>query len=219
MDACKTGWIGITLAGDELAAHWAASIEPLISAVGDVSVVAIDMPIGLADDGLREADVQTRRAIGQRRSSLFMTPVRTALNAVNHTDAVAENRRRTGFGVSIQAFSLKPKILELDRWVRTAPMRVVEVHPELSFTRLAGAPLADGKTTWAGMETRRGLLAAAGIRIAGTMGVAGRAAAVDDMLDACAAAWSARRVATGEARCLPDEPEVFSDQWPCAIWA
>jgi predicted RNase H-like nuclease len=46
----------------------------------------------------------------------------------------------------------------------------------------------------------------------------GLKADVDDMLDAGAAAWTARRVARGEARTLPDPPETFSDGLSCAIW-
>lgn len=40
----------------------------------------------------------------------------------------------------------------------------------------------------------------------------------DDLLDACAAVWTARRVAAGLARAMPDPPEVFSDGVPAAIW-
>ena len=41
---------------------------------------------------------------------------------------------------------------------------------------------------------------------------------VDDVLDAAAVAWTARRVAAGAARRLPAEPERFSDGVDCAIW-
>jgi predicted RNase H-like nuclease len=37
------------------------------------------------------------------------------------------------------------------------------------------------------------------------------AAAIDDVLDAAVAAWSARRFAKGEATSMPDPPEVFID--------
>jgi predicted RNase H-like nuclease len=47
----------------------------------------------------------------------------------------------------------------------------------------------------------------------------GQGYAVDDVLDACAVAWSAARHASGFARPLPDPPEVFSDGIPAAIWA
>jgi predicted RNase H-like nuclease len=57
-----------------------------------------------------------------------------------------------------------------------------------------------------------------GILLAGDLGLAGRAAKVDDVLDAAAAAWTARRIAEGTARSLPSPAEVFSDEWPAAIW-
>ena len=40
----------------------------------------------------------------------------------------------------------------------------------------------------------------------------------DDLLDAAAAAWTARRVLAGSARPLPDPPEVDSSGRPVAIW-
>jgi predicted RNase H-like nuclease len=44
------------------------------------------------------------------------------------------------------------------------------------------------------------------------------ASGLDDVYDAAAMAWTARRVARGEAVSLPDPPEVFSDGIPSAIW-
>jgi predicted RNase H-like nuclease len=95
---------------------------------------------------------------------------------------------------------------------------VVEVHTEVSFAALAGAPLAHRKASWAGAEERRALLAAAGVHLGRDLGAAG-AAAVDDVLDAAVVAWSARRVALGTARSHPDPPQRAPDGWPAAIWA
>jgi predicted RNase H-like nuclease len=220
VDACRAGWVGVALgaAGDPRA-YLGTSIAVLVASVGPVEVVGIDIPIGLPDRGRRRADVLARAELGPRGSSVFLTPVRDALTAPDHASAVAANRAATGEGVSIQAYGLRVKLLEVDGWLRAGPpARVVEVHPELSFTRLAGAPLAASKKTWAGAETRRALLAGAGIALRGELGAAGRAG-VDDVLDAAAAAWTAARVATGTARCLPDPPEVFDDGIPAAIWA
>ncbi len=62
------------------------------------------------------------------------------------------------------------------------------------------------------------LLASHGIRLPGLLGRAGGMAATDDVIDAAAAAWTARRVAAGEAMCLPSPPEDLGG-WPAAIWA
>ncbi|MEN3534310.1 DUF429 domain-containing protein [Microbispora sp. ZYX-F-249] len=235
VDACRAGWIGVVPPagpGDAGAAraYFAARIADLVAAAdadGEVAVVAVDMPIGLPDGhpggppgrGRRRADVLARAELGPRWRSVFMTPARAALEADDHASAVAVNRRLTGEGVSRQAFGLKEKLFEVERWVREAGRRVVEIHPELSFARLAGEPLPHPKTTWAGAERRRELLAAAGVVLAGDLGRAGAAAGVDDVLDAGAAAWTALLVAAGRARPLPDPPEIFSDGVPCAIWA
>jgi predicted RNase H-like nuclease len=222
VDACKAGWIGIVLMRDRAEACFAASIDGLMRlalADGGLDVVAVDMPIGLADTGPRKADLLAKDAIGPLRSAVFMTPVRPALLVPDHATAVAINRELAGQGVSIQAFGLKTKLLEVETWARTTHHRVIEVHPEVSFARMAGVPLTVRKSTWAGAETRRRLLARAGISIEGDLGAAGRMAGVDDVLDAAAAAWSARRFARKEAVSLPDPPEVFSDGIPSAIWA
>ena len=222
VDACRRGWIAIAVEDAVTGAYFAEDIRALVAraqADGPLSVVAVDMPIGLADRGQRQADILARAEIGPLWASVFMTPVREALLAANHATASAINRRLTGHGLSIQAFALKPKLLEVEQWARTAAVRVVEIHPEVCFARLAGAPLTARKSSWAGTEHRRALLAGAGIRLAGDLGRAGALAGVDDVLDAGAAAWAARRVRSGDARPIPDPPEVFSDSWPCAIWA
>lgn len=116
---------------------------------GPLSVIAIDIPIGLPDTGRRRADLLVRKDVGPRWASVFMTPVRPALEACNYESANAFSLRLAGEGISRQAFALQPKILQVDRWVRQTRHRVVEVHPEASFAQLAGAPLEARKSTWA----------------------------------------------------------------------
>jgi predicted RNase H-like nuclease len=221
VDACKAGWVGVTVHDGEVSVRVARTVETLVAdsaADGELAAIGIDIPIGLPDAGRRQADVLAYAYAGPRRSSVFMAPVRAALEAGSHAAAIEVNRALAGQGVSAQAYGLRSKILEVDAWVRHAGRRVVEVHPELSFGRLAGSPLPDGKRTWAGAQQRWRLLADAGICLAGDLGRPGRHAAVDDVLDAGAAAWTAGRVATGVATPLPDPPVVHSDGWPAAIW-
>jgi predicted RNase H-like nuclease len=113
---------------------------------------------------------------------------------------------------------LQAKIVQVDRWVQQTPHRVVEIHPEASFGQLAGAPLQSLKSTWAGIARRRQLLAGAGIILPEDLGPAGEKAAVDDVLDAAAAAWTALRVVRDQARPHPDPPELFSNGLASAIW-
>ena len=221
-DACPAGWIGVVLSRGGVRAVVDAEIGGLVAmaaAGGQLDAIAIDIPIGLADSGLRQADLLAKKAAGPRHASVFLTPVRAALLADTYPAALAASRGLTGMGISSQAYRLRAKILQVDRWRQgTLTCPVVEAHPELSFAAMAGAPLRDSKSTWAGVARRRELLAVQGIDLDGDLGLSGLRVGVDDVLDAAAVAWTARRVVDGGARRLPAETERFSDGVDCAIW-
>ena len=218
VDPCKKGWVGLT---SDMRGYFATIDELVATADGDgeLEVVAIDIPIGLPLNGTRQADILARRLVGKRRSSVFPTPIRPALLATSHGEGSALNLRATGKGITRQAYGLGKKILEVDAWVRTVDRPVIEVHPEVCFATLAGHPLAHPKWSWAGAEERRPLLRSAGIVVPAEIGVAGELAGVDDVLDAAAASWTARRYAQGIATCHPETPEQFDDGPAAAIWA
>jgi predicted RNase H-like nuclease len=79
-----------------------------------------------------------------------------------------------------------------------------EVHPELAFSAMAGAPLAHSKHTAAGRDLRRALLSQAGIALTAD---SARLAPVTDVMDAAAVAWSAWRIAVGQAVVIPDHTQ------------
>jgi predicted RNase H-like nuclease len=222
VDACKRGWVGVLLNEGSLDVLFARTIGELASQACEhapIALVAIDIPIGLPDAGQRQADLLARRFVGPRSASVFSTPVRAALAEDDYKQAVLINQERADSRkISFQAFSLRTKIREVDEWLPVAGVRVVETHPEACFAAMAGSPLPYAKTTWAGTELRRHLLAQSGIELLPELGAAGREAAVDDVLDAAAAAWTAARVLAGTACSLPDPPEVFDDGLPAAIW-
>jgi predicted RNase H-like nuclease len=223
VDACRGGWAGVVL-DDDLSVHgvYAIDIGTLAAhaaSAADVAVIAVDMPIGLPDTGQRTADKLARREIGPRWPSVFMTPVRAALLETGYAAATRRSQALAGAGISQQVFALRPRLFEVDEWVRLATEPVIEVHPEVSFATLAGTPLPYAKKRCAGVAQRRQLLAREGIAIPDDLGRLGEHAAVDDVLDAAVAAWSARRYAAGVARSYPDPPEVFSDGHSSAIWA
>jgi len=221
VDGCRAGWVAIAWSGDAVRAYVHADIGAVVAvaaADGPVHAIGIDIPIGLADRSYRQADLLARKAAGSKWASVFVTPARPALVLDDYAEASALNRRLTGSGISRQAYSLRDKIRQVDGWLASAPCPVAEVHPELTFAELAGAPLADSKSTWSGAVRRRRLLADAGIGVSGDLGLTGHLVGVDDVLDAAAVAWTVNRVALGAARCLPDPPERFSDGIACAIW-
>jgi len=216
VDGCRAGWVGIVLAPDGGARGvFAATIAELAAAAGPVDAIGIDMPLHVTDDpGPRASDLAARLHLGRKRSSLFLTPPRAAYAAPTYAEACAVSRRLTGKAPSRQAWALGPKILDVEGWCESVDVPVCEVHPEVSFSLLAGAPILASKATWAGLEARRAVLAAAGIVVPTDIGEAGRAGA-DDVLDAAAAAWSAGRIARGEARCFPHGAAPGAP----AIWA
>ena len=218
VDGCRGGWVGVVLDGIHARVFTGRTIAEVVAWAGGIRVVGIDIPIGLPDAGTRRSDALARAELGARRSTIFVTPVRAALDQHVHADAVRVNRELAGTGISIQAFNLAPKILEVDQWVRTTALRVAEAHPEMSFARMAGAPLVATKKTAEGIAVRRDLLGAHGIRVPPKDLAAHRPAMADDVLDAAAVAWTARRISDGVATCLPDPPETFTDGLAAAIW-
>lgn len=148
VDACKTGWIAVVLReGAEADSYFLPVIEALRSAIPDAKTVAIDIPIGLPDVGRRQADIEAKAFLGARRNSVFLAPVRSALEASNHRAATSMSAQLTGSGMSQQSYALGAKIFEVERWLPTAPCGVWEVHPEVSFALLIGTPANAPKKT------------------------------------------------------------------------
>jgi predicted RNase H-like nuclease len=141
---------------------------------------------------------------------------RAVYEAETHAEASALAIRFGHGGVSRQAYALRARLLELDAAVRSSTMAVREVHPEVSFRAMASAPLQWGKRSWNGMNERLALLAAQRFELPHTIEEID-SAGTDDLLDAAAAAWSAARIACGEASSLPDPPQRIGDR-EVAIW-
>jgi len=84
---------------------------------------------------------------------------------------------------------------------------------------MAGESIEHYKKTLSGAMLRWQLLAGEGIELPGSLEAkAFRGVDLDDIHDAAAMAWTARRVTRGEALSIAAEPEVFSDGWQSAIW-
>lgn len=228
LDRCRRGWAGICLSDDgrvrgQFQPTIAAAVQAAVDEFG-VRHIAVDIPIGLPDTGVRRADVLVRRLLAGRSSTLFVTPTRTAVYAPDRATASALNVANGGPGVTAQAFAIAEAIKDVDQFLLSAPLRhdltVVEAHPETCFAEMnGGSALADPKRTWAGLRQRLALLDEVGISIPDDLGAVGSVAAIDDIVDAAAVAWTARRLAAGQAVPRPAPPEIFSDGFPAAIWA
>ena len=106
----------------------------------EASVVGIDMPLGLLESGWREADRLARGLLGPRRSSVFAIPPRAVWAQASYQAANQRCRELTGQGLAIQAWGLRAKLLEADRYRLTCGHPLYEVHPELAFGAMAGRP-------------------------------------------------------------------------------
>ena len=118
-----------------------------------------------------------------------------------------------GKKISQQAWALRANIARVAE-VAEADRRIIEVHPEVSFRALAGAHVGFPKMTWNGQALRRRALERAGIMLPDELGEGGDVP-VGDVLDAAAAAWSARRYAQRRAESLPGDAEPDARQ---VIW-
>jgi predicted RNase H-like nuclease len=215
VDRYGRGWVAVRLVPGSGAADSfvGAELGELVRRVPDAACIAVDMPIGLPESE-RAADALARRFVGPRWPSVFATPPAEVLAAASYEEAnEIAARLLGGKRISQQAWALRRTIAEVAE-VAAADERVIEVHPEVSFRAMAGEPLAYAKTTWNGQAARRRALARAGIELPEELGEAG-AVPVADVLDAAAAAWSARRYAEGRAASLPEGAGVGERQ---VIW-
>jgi len=203
VDACRGGWVAVSLDG-RLRVEGARVHTSLAGVLdgGEASVVGIDMPLGLLESGWREADRLARGLLGPRRSSVFAIPPRAVWAQASYQAANQRCRELTGQGLAIQAWGLRAKLLEADQYRLTCGHPLYEVHPELAFCAMHGAPLVHSKHTAAGRDQRRELLGRIGIVVPRVP-----RAPVTDTLDAAAVAWSAWRIATGEAVVVPGRPQ------------
>ena len=219
VDACKRGWVAVTLqapgpvlAAVRMHASLAGVLDEGPGSADPARIVGIDMPLGLVEAGWRDADRLARGLLGPRRSSIFAIPPRPVWAQATYQAANQRCRELTGQGFRIQAWGLRPKLLEANEYVRSCGHPMYEVHPELAFGAIAGAPLPHSKHTAPGRDLRRDLLANVGIILPAVASRTGTSSApklpVTDTLDAAAVAWSAWRIAAGTAVVLPDQPQL-----------
>jgi predicted RNase H-like nuclease len=212
VDGCRAGWIAVIWSEQvqHRLFHTFADILKL-----DAAIIAVDMPIGLPSLAGRDAEKAARQGLGQRKSSVFPIPARPAVMSADYRDACAISLDHSDppRKIAKQSFMLFPKIREIDALL-TPDMqaRVHETHPEVSFWAMNGkypVPLAKKarlQNASPGLDLRRKLLKDAGFPIKDLPMATYRKSDVgdDDLIDACACAWSARRILEGRALHFPD---------------
>ena len=156
VDGCPGGWIAafVRPAGDDCVIAVYPHFAEVLTAHNTPAIVAVDIPIGLPEQAGhcgRAAEYAVRPWLGQRQSSVFAVPSRTAVYAPDYGAAchAALATSQPPRKVSKQLFNISPKIREVDAILRAdakLTTRVFEVHPELAFWRLNGErPLSEAK--------------------------------------------------------------------------
>lgn len=207
IDGCRSGWLIVEAHTDLSKAE--LNFAPNWHDVKSTArVIAVDMPIGLSRDGVRQCEVEARRLLSPCASRVFKTIARGALRFAQKDWNVANQwSKDQGFGgISKQIWNILPKIKEIDRAIAPADqLRVVEAHPELAFARLNGGRPLDSKHTRGGLLARQALLQRAGFtNLDGWLqSLRGRGAKADDLFDACVLVLTARNILRGDGREVP----------------
>jgi predicted RNase H-like nuclease len=224
VDGCKAGWCAavaevINKSGRPVADYVlefkrffiAPTFAEVLAGTEDCQLVCVDIPIGLSDnDKPRECDVAARKILGgPRASSVFPAPIRPCLSANDYETARRISLERSGKKLNRQSFALLAKILQVDEAMTPELQhRVREIHPEVSFCALNGnRPITQSKKTPPGQAQRSRLLRKVFADFENILArVLARGCAVDDLLDALVAAWTAAQTVMVKARTLPDNP-------------
>ena len=217
VDGCKAGWFCISM-DPSGAVGWFLfeSLGELVAMANDGDRIFVDIPIGLGDGPEeRLCDREARRRLGpSRSSSVFPAPVRAALDARDYEEAKRISLAARNKSLSIQSWSILPKIREADALMRgsaKAKAMMREVHPEICFWALAGEnPMRHKKKDREGIDERirvlKGVRPAAGREFVRVSNAVPRTKVEkDDILDAMAAALTASGKLS-ELRTLPERP-------------
>ena len=220
-DGCRGGWLVLFEDVGAIDSGLLPTRAEILDLFDPLKVLAIDIPIGIPDRGSRTCDIEARKALKPRGSCVFPAPVRATFAARDYTHACELHQTADGRKVSKQAHAILPKIIEVDEAVRTHARRsvVYEVHPEVSFRELSGSGLAT-KHSLIGLHQRLSLIEStfgSGSFSAIRERHSSRTVKDDDILDAFAALWTARRIRDGVSERLPAEPVFDSHGVPMHI--
>ncbi len=225
VDGCKAGWFvattSVTMKNETGTSckfnlknvFIASTFAEVLSKTSDCKLVCVDIPIGLSDgDKPRECDGAARELLkGRRASSVFPSPIRPCLSAVDYETASKISFERTGKKLTKQTFALMKKIHDVDGLMTPELQnRVREIHPEILFWALNGQkPIELNKKTVPGQAQRHNLLQKIFTDIDGILVQAPISGyAMDDALDAIVAAWAAGQAVIGRAKTMPETPQL-----------
>ena len=225
VDGCPAGWLSVALGEDAFHEIKVFGTFPdLVRYYHDAALILVDIPIGLKEGGPegRRCDMEARGCLKHRKSSVFRVPVLKAVHQKTREAAAKVEQELTkkenGKGKSIgsTAWGIVPKIAEVDRFmIKNVDMheKVREVHPEILFWALNGEEdMRCSKKTLQGFYDRMNVLrkverrADAILEHALPLTCNPKVVGGDDILDALAAAVTARLGYPDKLATLPENP-------------
>ena len=214
IDGCKSGWFSIWENQDKsIHSSVFSNLNELKNFFKNESqlIVGIDMPVVLSEVIPRQADQLARKLLSKKASSVFTAPTPEMLNQPNYEKASLVSKRLFGKSMSLQSWYLFPKIKDVQTMIHHEDMQIYEIHPELSFRAMNNEQvILESKKTHEGFALRNALLSMhfKNFIFDDIRNQHARKDVMDnDILDALAVLWSAKRIQSNQASYLPQAPE------------
>lgn len=86
VNGCPGGWLAMAYDAESgaLTPCFHPTLRELLDAYPGAAAVAIDIPVGLIEGAARRCDVEARRVLGPRKSSVFPAPDPRIVNAPSY---------------------------------------------------------------------------------------------------------------------------------------
>ena len=214
IDGCKSGWFSVWENQDKsIHSSVFSNLNELKNFFKNESrlILGIDMPVVLSEVIPRQADQLARKLLSKKASSVFTAPTPEMLNQPNYEKASLVSKRLFGKSMSLQSWYLFPKIKDVQTMIHHEDMQIYEIHPELSFRAMNNEQvILESKKTHEGFALRNALLSMhfKNFIFEDIRNQHARKDVMDnDILDALAVLWSAKRIQSNQASYLPQAPE------------
>jgi predicted RNase H-like nuclease len=222
VDGCSSGWFTIQLLNNGgFRTNLCSDISTLWNTYQDAQLILIDIPIGLKEAGSEErlCDKEARKILGQPRgTSVFRSPCWQSTKETDYQKCSQINERITGKKLSQQSFRIIPKIREVNTFLTEnllARSKIMEIHPELCFHMFSGRSMKFSKKKSSGYKERIEVLRQIYpdtdlIVNQALFKYKGKSVVADDILDALAAALTAKFGYEYSLKSIPSNPEIDS---------
>lgn len=215
VDGCKGEWIAAAISGDWFEVSKYKTIDEICAKYQDADAVLIDIPIGLPEsrsEALKRPDVELRKRLKEKSSSVFNTPFRQIVYAPDIKKAWELNSELDGRQTPI-SMTLRKAVKQVDRFLQTHPQwqnRLLESHPEYCFYLLNGKKPLGSKLNEDGLKKRMEILNkffANGQKVIDTyLGQYEFRKKTDDVIDALCLAVAGRMGLENGFETIPDTP-------------